>query len=226
MLLMDSMARLALAEAWEPRAGSHHCMVLPRPPLARAPPARVPGRQWSAISVGRGDVLLHDLAVGLEPLGRLLELTAFDGPDLHPAAALVVLRGDVEGRNEPAESEVFDLLHPVLDVLTAWLAAALGLDGVADRFEVDGCEKHAAVVDDGVGLLLGRLLALRLVHGIDFSDRRIIVADTCELHAAVAFRGRKPACGVNVGLSGTPHQRDHLAQGITLALELLDRHRR
>src|SRR5215831_13759350 len=127
MLLMDSMARVALRPRRGSPVGSHHSMVLPPPAACKSPAVReyLAGSGRSAISVGRCDVLLHDLAVGLEPLGGLLELTAIDGPDLHPAAALVVFRGDVEGRNEPAEGEVFDLLHPLLDVLAGRLAAAL-----------------------------------------------------------------------------------------------------
>src|SRR6516225_280951 len=142
MLLIDSMARLALRRGSPAGGLPRGRLFLPAP----ATPCGFGGGR-SAASVDRRDVLPHNVAVGLEPLGGFLELAALDGPDLNPAAALVVLWGNVEGRNEPIEGEVFDLLHALLDILAGWLGAALGLDGVADRFEMDGCLEHSAVVD-------------------------------------------------------------------------------
>src|SRR6476619_7962943 len=105
--------------------------------------------------VDGSEVLLDHVAVGLEPVCGLLKLAALDGPDLHPAAALVVFRRDVEGRHYPTEREVLDLLHTLLDVFARGLGAALGLDGVANGFEMDGGLEHAAIVYYRVFLLLG-----------------------------------------------------------------------
>ena len=117
-------------------------------------------------------MLLDHVAVGLEPVAVLDELAALDGPDLHPAAALVVLGRDLHGRHHAAEREVLDRLHALLHVLAGWAGAALGLDGVADRLDVQGGDHHAAIVVDAGLLLLRRRLALRLVHGVDVLDHR------------------------------------------------------
>src|SRR3954470_12877029 len=63
------------------------------------------------------DRFLDDLAIGAEPVSVGYELAALDSEDLDPAAALVVLRRDLERRHQPAERKVLDLLEPLLDIL-------------------------------------------------------------------------------------------------------------
>src|SRR6185369_6216682 len=57
------------------------------------------------------DVLADHVRIGGVPLRHLLELAALDLPDLHETAALVVGRRDLEGRHQPPEGEVGDLLE-------------------------------------------------------------------------------------------------------------------
>src|SRR5215471_13445539 len=56
------------------------------------------------------DVLRHHVRVRRVPVGHLDELATLHLPDLDEPAALVVGRGDLERRHQPAEGEVRDLL--------------------------------------------------------------------------------------------------------------------
>src|SRR5919108_1641589 len=71
------------------------------------------------------DVLGHHVLIGGEPVRHLHELTALDLPDLEQPAALVVLRRDLERRDEPPQGEVVDLLEALLRVLARDLAPGL-----------------------------------------------------------------------------------------------------
>src|SRR5580700_1770876 len=66
--------------------------------------------------VGR-ELLLDRRTVALEPVLHLHELAAFDRPDLHPAATLVVGRRELQRRYKAAQREAFDRLHALLDIL-------------------------------------------------------------------------------------------------------------
>ena len=171
-------------------------------------------------------MLLDHVAVGLEPLAVLDELAALDGPHLHPAAALVVLARHLHGRHHAAEREALDGFHAVLHVLAGGLGPALGLDGVADGFDMQSGDHQASIVEDADLLLLGSRLALRLVHRVDVLDDLEIPANAGKLQRVVALGYLIPASSLDVGLGGAPHQRDHLAQRVALALELLDGDRR
>src|SRR6516165_12746457 len=68
----------------------------------------------------------NDVAIGTEPIGFLDEFAAFDLEDLHPAAAFVVGRGDLQRRDETAQCEVADLLEALFHIGSGrWLAAGL-----------------------------------------------------------------------------------------------------
>src|SRR5215207_836447 len=118
----------------------------------------------------RGD----DVREAAEPLGFLDELAALDLEDLHPAAALVVFGVDLERRDQPAETEIPDLLEALLDVLALRRLAAGRLDRVAHRLDMHGGPQDAAVVEDRVVHDFRRVLALRLVHRADFLAYRVV----------------------------------------------------
>src|SRR5580704_19169947 len=100
----------------------------------------------ASISLFRGlDRVLDDIAIVAEPAGRLDELAALDLKDLHPAAAFVVGRGDVERRDE-ASKGVVDRLQALFDVVPSRLLAAVRLQGTADRIDIDRRLQQAAVV--------------------------------------------------------------------------------
>src|SRR6185503_18298462 len=124
------------------------------------------------------------------------------------------------------QREALDGLHAVLHVLAGGLGPALGLDGVADGLDVQSGYHQAAIVEDAGLLLLGSRLALRLVHRVDVLDDLEIPANPGKLQRVVALGYLIPAGSLDVGLGGAPHQRDHLAQRVALALELLDGDRR
>src|SRR6202022_3759729 len=65
--------------------------------------------QTHALLFRRLQCMLDDVAVGAEPVGFLDELAALNLEDLHPAAAFVVGRRDLQRRDEAAEGEVADL---------------------------------------------------------------------------------------------------------------------
>ena len=82
---------------------------------------------------------------------------------------------------------------------------------------------HDAAVIEHADLLTGRRgLALCLVHRIDVLDHLEVLTDARELDGVVALRDAITAGSLDVGLRGAPHEGDHLAQRIALALELLD----
>src|ERR1043166_8061969 len=112
-----------------------------------AAPLRAAARPGQAL-FSRGDRLGEHLRIAAEPLGLLDELAALDLEDLHPAAAFVVGRGDLHGRDEAAEGEVLDLLEALAHVFAGRPLAALGLDGIADRLHLQRDPEQAAVTID------------------------------------------------------------------------------
>src|SRR5260221_13226620 len=123
-------------------AGAEGC----RPDRA-TPPWRPPG---------------DDLRIGAEPVGLLDELAALDLEDLHPATAFMVGSVDLERRNQTAEAEIVDRFEAFLHIFPGRLLAARRLERIADRLDMDGGPKDAAVVNHRVVHLLRRLFALRL----------------------------------------------------------------
>src|SRR5262245_371683 len=115
--------------------------IASRESAARALPGRL-----SLPLVGGCEMLLDHVTIGLEPLAVLCQLAALDGPDLHPAAALVIFRRHLHRRHHAAERDALDRLSTVLHFLTGGLGAALGLDGIACGFGVDGRDHDTAVV--------------------------------------------------------------------------------
>src|SRR5689334_4067171 len=73
-----------------------------------------------------GDRLRHHLRISTEPVSLLDELPALDLEDLHPTAAFVIGRRDVERRHQAPEAEIMDLLEALLDVFAGRRAAAIG----------------------------------------------------------------------------------------------------
>src|SRR5437870_2296356 len=134
------------------------------------------------------DGCLNHFRIGAEPFGLLDEFAALDLEDLDKPAALMVRRGDFERRYQPAEAEILDLLEALLDVLAGRLLPALRLDRVARRLGMQRRPEDAAVVHDGVGHRLRRLLAGFLVHIADFLAYRILVADPAARHRVIALR--------------------------------------
>src|SRR5579864_1965014 len=143
---------------------------------------------------GRLDGFVYDVAIGVEPLGLLDELAALDLEDLHPAAALVIVRRDLQRRDQSAEREVLDLLEALLDVVTGRLLATVGLDRIAQRLDLDSRLKDAAVIDNRVVHFLRRFFTVLFVHILDLLTDRIVVAGAGELHRVVAL-GDAPAAG-------------------------------
>src|SRR6202022_1675516 len=166
----------------------------------------------------------YDFRITAEPVGLLDEFAALDLENLHPATALVILGGDLERRKEPAQGEVVDLLEALLDVLAGRLAATRCFDRIADRFDMQRRVEDCTVVDDRVVHPLWRLLALHLVHRLDFLADGIVVAGSGELQRVIALR-HCPATGrQDIGLGRGPDEAHHLRQRIAGALVLLDRH--
>src|SRR5262249_9616485 len=89
--------------------------------------ARPPPRASSLLLRGFFDVLAHHVLVGGKPVGYLLELSTLHLPDLDETTALVVRRGDLQRRHQPAQREVRDLLEARLGVGPGDLAVGLGL---------------------------------------------------------------------------------------------------
>src|SRR5215472_13138218 len=79
----------------------------------------------------------HDFGVGAKPVGLLDELTVMDLKDLHPAAALVVLRGYLERWDQAAEGEIPDLLEPILHLVCRLLLATKNFESVAESFDME-----------------------------------------------------------------------------------------
>src|ERR1700736_1679895 len=88
--------------------------------------------------LGLGDRLGDELRIATEPLGLLDKLAALDLEHLHPAAALTVPPGPLEWRNQSSQTEIVDLFEALLHVLAGRLLAAVGLQRVADRLDMDG----------------------------------------------------------------------------------------
>src|SRR5262245_49717437 len=193
------------------------------PPAAGA---RAVGEHQQALLLGTSffDVLRDDILVGGVPVSDLFELAALHLPDLDKTTTFMILRRDLQRRHQPAEGEVVDLLEPLLHVLASDLAIRLGLDGVANGLDVERGSQHAPVVVHGGGHLLGRLLALLLVHLADLVEHGVVGAHARELHRVVALGRRKATAGFDVDLGGAPDERDDLAERIADPLELLDRY--
>ncbi len=99
-----------------------------------------------------------------------------------------------------------DLLEALFHIVAGRLFAAIGLERIADRLDVNGGPQDATVVDHGVVHLLYRFLALRLVHRLDFMADGIVIAGAGELQGVVAFRDRKSTGRVDVGLGRGPDE--------------------
>src|SRR5947199_7118349 len=96
-------------------------------------------------SIGRALLLFRffdrggdDLRIAAEPLRLLDELAALDLEDLDKSAAFMVRRGNLERRHQTAEAEILDRLEALLHILAGRLLAAVGLDRVADRLDMEG----------------------------------------------------------------------------------------
>src|SRR5437016_2661614 len=140
------------------------------------------------------DSVSYHLGIGPEPIGFLDELAVAHLEHLDPAAALMVLTGDFERRDQTSQCEVLDLLEALLDVLTCgWLAAGR-LESIADRLNVNRGPQNAAIVHDRVVHRLRRFLALRLIHCLDFLADRVFVTDAGERQRVIAF-GHRPTPG-------------------------------
>src|SRR4029077_8600810 len=118
--------------------------------------------------LGLGDCLGDEFRIAAEPFGFLDELAALDLEDLYPATAFMIGGSDFERRQQAAEAEIVDLLEAALDLLAGRLLAAVCFEGVADRLDMDGGPQDAAIIDHRIVHLLWWLLALRLVHRLDF----------------------------------------------------------
>src|SRR5580704_8616123 len=92
--------------------------------------------------------VLDDVAIGAEPVGLLDEFAAFDLEDLHPAAAFVVGRRDLQRRDETAEREVADLFEAVLDIGPGRRLAAVRFQRVTDSLNMNGGLQEATIVID------------------------------------------------------------------------------
>src|SRR5260370_23138281 len=115
-----------------------------------------------------GDRRGDKLRIGAVPVGLLYAFAAFSLEDLHPATAFMVGSVDLERRNQTAEAEIVDRFEAFLHVFSGRLLAARRLERIADRLDMDGGPKDAAVVNHPVVHLLRRLFSLRLVHRLDF----------------------------------------------------------
>src|SRR6516165_2817155 len=168
----------------------------------------------------------HHFRIPAEPVRLLDELTVMDLEDLHPSAAFVIGGRYLERRHETAQGEAMDLFETVLHILSRRLLSAVGLQRIADRLDVERGVEESTVVDHRVIHRLGRLLALRLVHGVDFLAHRVIVAGSGELQGVIAFRYLPAARRLDVGFGGSPDEPDHLGKWVAGPLVFLDRHRR
>lgn len=110
--------------------------------------------------------LSDHVRVGLEPIGHPDEGAALHLPDLHPAAALVVLGGDLDRRNEAAEREVLDVLEPGLHVGTGDRSVGFGAQRVADGLHGQRRLQHSAVVVDDAIAAGGSWPRLRYISRI------------------------------------------------------------
>ena len=85
----------------------------------------------------------------MHPVGLLDELAALHLEDLHPAAALMVLGGDLEWRDEAAEGEIADRSRPFLMSSPVGGLPPLAFSA-SDRLDMDRRLEQTAVVIDGV----------------------------------------------------------------------------
>src|SRR4029077_17488797 len=149
-----------------------------------------PAAATVAALFGLGDRRSDDFRVAPEPLGLLDELAAVDLEDLHPAAALMVGRRDIERRQQAAEAEIVDLLEALFDIIPGRRFAAIGFERIAGRLDMDGGPQEATVVHNRIIHRLRRLPGLRLPHRPDLPADRIVVTDAGEGHRVIAFRYR------------------------------------
>src|SRR5689334_23224907 len=82
--------------------------------------------------LGHLDLLLHDFGIGTVPIGLLDQLTTVDLPHLNEAATFVIVLGDLQRRDDVAESEVMNLLEAALDVLAAGYLTTFGRDRIVE----------------------------------------------------------------------------------------------
>ena len=148
-----------------------------------------------------------------------------DLENLHPAAAFMVGRGDLQWWKEAAQGQVVDLLEAILHIRAGRLFPAIGLDRIADRLDMDCGIEDTAVVDHRIVHCLWRFFPLRLVHRLDFLADRVVVAGAGELQGVIAFRDLPAACRQDVGLGRGPDEADDLGQRIPGPLVFLDSHR-
>src|SRR6187549_1277620 len=100
----------------------------------------------SATRLVRSDeVPVDHVSIGAEPVAILDELAALDRPDLDPAAALMVGRGNLHRRHHATQAEALDGLHTLLHVLAGRFCAALGLDRIANGLGMDRRGHDAAI---------------------------------------------------------------------------------
>src|ERR1700723_1100114 len=120
--------------------------------------------QGIATLLGGLDRVLDHVAIGVEPVGLLNELAVMDAEYLHPAAALMICRGDLQRRDKAAPREGLHLFHAGLDLLGRRLLAATDLERIGQPLDLDGRLQQAAVIDDRIVHFLRRILAVLLVH--------------------------------------------------------------
>src|SRR5215471_3853426 len=81
-------------------------------------------------SFGVCDGVLDDVAIRLEPVRLFDELAAFDLEDLHPAATLVLGRGDLQRWYQTTQRQAVNHLEAFFHVLAGRRLAACQLQGI------------------------------------------------------------------------------------------------
>src|SRR3972149_2426267 len=189
-------------------------------PRSRAP--RLPGLGL-LLRARLLDVLRYNLWIGLVPVREPHELAPLRLVDLNPAAPLVVVRRELDGRDDATERDALDLLEAGLHILAGDLAVGLRLQGIPDRLDLEGRPHDAPVVIHGGRNLLRRLLPLLFVHLFDLLDHGEVLADAGELDGVVPLGHAPAARRLDVGLGRAPDERHDLPERIADALQLLDR---
>src|ERR1700737_1095922 len=87
---------------------------------------------------GLGNRLGDELRIATEQLGLLDKLAALDLEHLNPPPPFLGPPGHLEWRNQSSQTEIVDLFEALLHVLARRLLAAVGVQRVADRLDMDG----------------------------------------------------------------------------------------